>query len=94
MDVALILNLKVEEYGREMYKIAKVFQGMKKEADKDKKGHSRLKDSKAKEVPEAEMAAVVVAKTVQDQIRDFKVCCGNYYLSAVHSLLIGCYVGA
>lgn len=75
-----------------MYKIAKVFQAMKKEADKDKKGHSRLKDTKAKEAPEVEMAAVVVAKTVQDQIRDFKVCCGNY-LSAVHSLLVGCYVG-
>ncbi|XP_015752501.1 PREDICTED: dynein heavy chain 12, axonemal-like [Acropora digitifera] len=63
---------EVEEYGREMYKIAKVFQAMKKEADKDKKGHSRLKDTKAKEAPEVEMAAVVVAKTVQDQIRDFK----------------------
>ena len=56
-----------------MYKIAKVFQAMKKEADKDKKGHSRVKDSKAKEEPEAEMAALMVAKTVQDQIRDFKV---------------------
>lgn len=93
MVVALTLNFKVEEYGREMYKIAKVFQAMKKEADKDKKGHSRLKDTKAKEAPEVEMAAVVVAKTVQDQIRDFKVCCGNY-LSAVHSLSVGCYVGA
>lgn len=56
-----------------MYKIAKVFQSMKKEADKEKKGHRRVKDSKAKEEPEIELAAVVVAQTVQNQIRDFKV---------------------
>lgn len=56
-----------------MYKIAKVFQSMKKEADKEKKGHRRVKDSKAKEEPEAELAAVLVANTVQNQIRDFKV---------------------
>lgn len=46
---------------------------MKKEAEKEKKGHRRVKDSKAKEEPEAELAAVVVAQTVQHQIRDFKV---------------------
>ena len=56
-----------------MYKITKVFQSMKKEADKEKKGHRRVKDSKAKEEPEVELAAVVMAQAVQHQIRDFKV---------------------
>lgn len=56
-----------------MYKISKVFQSMKKEAEKEKKGHRRVKDSKEKEEPEAELAALIVAHTVQQQIREFKV---------------------
>lgn len=63
-----------------MYKIAKVFQSMQKEADKEKKGHRRVKDSKAKDEPEVELAAVVVAQTVQHQIKDFKV---NFFWSSV-----------
>ena len=56
-----------------MYKIAKVFQSMKKDAEKEKKGHRRVKDSKEKEEPETELAALVVTHTVQHQIREFKV---------------------
>lgn len=56
-----------------MYKIAKVFQSMKKDAEKEKKGHRRVKDSKEKEEPETELAALVVAHTAQQQIREFKV---------------------
>lgn len=56
-----------------MYKIAKVFQSMKKDAEKEKKGHRRVKDSKEKEEPGAELAALVVTHTVQQQIREFKV---------------------
>ena len=56
-----------------MYKIAKVFQSMKKDAEKEKKGHRRVKDSKEKEEPETELAAIVVAHAVQQQIREFKV---------------------
>lgn len=56
-----------------MYKIAKVFQSMKKDAEKEKKGHRRVKDSKEKEDPETELAALVVTHTVQHQIREFKV---------------------
>ncbi|XP_020624937.1 dynein heavy chain 12, axonemal-like [Orbicella faveolata] len=63
---------EVEEYGREMYKIAKVFQSMKKDAEKEKKGHRRVKDSKEKEEPETELAALVVTHTVQHQIKEFK----------------------
>ena len=63
----------MEEFGREMYKILKVFQSMKKDAEKDKKTSRRVKDSKEKEEPETELAAVKVAQTVQHQIRDFKV---------------------
>lgn len=56
-----------------MYKIAKVFQSMKKDAEKEKKGHRRVKDSKEKEELETELAALVVTHTVQHQIREFKV---------------------
>lgn len=56
-----------------MYKIAKVFQSMKKDAEKEKKGHRRVKDSKEKEEPDTELAALVVTHTVQHQIREFKV---------------------
>ena len=56
-----------------MYKIAKVFQSMKKDAEKEKKGHRRVKDSKEKEEPETELAALVVTHSVQHQIREFKV---------------------
>ena len=72
----LIFILKVEEYGREMYKITKVFQAMKKEAEKEKKGNRRVKDSKEKEEPGSEIAALVVSHAVQQQIREFKV---SYY---------------
>lgn len=58
-----------------MYKITKVFQSMKKDAGKEKKGHRRVKDSKEKEEPESELAALVVAHAVQQQIREFKVNC-------------------
>ncbi|RMX38335.1 hypothetical protein pdam_00005508 [Pocillopora damicornis] len=63
---------EVEEYGREMYKITKVFQAMKKEAEKEKKGNRRVKDSKEKEEPGSEIAALVVSHAVQQQIREFK----------------------
>lgn len=56
-----------------MYKIAKVFQSMKKDAEKEKKGHRRVKDSKEKEEPETELAALEVTHTVQHQIKEFKV---------------------
>lgn len=69
----LIFIFKVEEYGREMYKITKVFQAMKKEAEKEKKGNRRVKDSKEKEEPGSEIAALVVSHAVQQQIREFKV---------------------
>ena len=70
-----------------MYKIAKVFQSMQKEADKEKKGHRRVKDSKAKDEPEVELAAVVVAQTVQHQIKDFKV---NFFSNLFSYLLEQC----
>lgn len=49
---------------------------MKKEAEKEKKGNRRVKDSKEKEEPGAEIAALVVSHAVQQQIREFKV---SYY---------------
>lgn len=66
--------LKVEEFGREMYKNVKIFQVMKKEAEKEKKAaKGRIKDSKDKDDVEVELAAITVSKSVQQQIRDFKV---------------------
>ena len=63
----------MEEFGREMYKIVKIFQSMQKEAQKEKKSR-RITDSKEKkDQPEEEMAAIKVALTVQQQIKDFKV---------------------
>lgn len=49
---------------------------MKKEAEKEKKGNRRVKDSKEKEEPGSEIAALVVSHAVQQQIREFKV---SYY---------------
>lgn len=46
---------------------------MKKEAEKEKKGNRRVKDSKEKEEPGSEIAALVVSHAVQQQIREFKV---------------------
>lgn len=71
-----------------MYKIAKVFQSMKKEAGKEKKGHRRVKDSKEKEEPDTELAAVVITHTVQQQIREFKV---NYYCTYKALIYFGSY---
>lgn len=64
----------MEEFGREMYKNVKIFQVMKKEAEKERKAaKGRIKDSKDKDEEEVELAAVKVAQTVKQQIRDFKV---------------------
>ncbi|KAK3752207.1 hypothetical protein QZH41_008048 [Actinostola sp. cb2023] len=64
---------EVEDFGREMYKNVKIFQVMKKDAEKEKKAASRrIKDSKDKDEEKVELAAVKVAQTVQQQIRDFK----------------------
>ena len=56
-----------------MYKIVKVFQAKKKELEKEKKAHKRIKDSKEKDEPAIELAAITVAQSVQQQVRDFKV---------------------
>lgn len=57
-----------------MYKNAKIFQVMKKEAEKEKKAaKGRIKDSKEKDEDEVELAAIKVSHTVQQQIRNFKV---------------------
>lgn len=57
-----------------MYKNVKIFQVMKKEAEKEKKAaKGRIKDSKDKDDEEVELAAIKVSQSVQQQIRDFKV---------------------
>jgi len=66
---------QVEEFGREMYKNVKIFQVMKKEAEKEKKAaKGRIQDSKDKDEEQVELAAIKVSQTVQEQIKDFKVC--------------------
>jgi hypothetical protein len=85
-----LLFQKVEDFGREMYKNVKIFQVMKKEAEKEKKAASRrIKDSKDKEEEDIELAAVKVAQTVQQQIKDFKVCSNrNIYLELFQLLYV------
>lgn len=56
-----------------MYKIVKVFQLMKKDVEKEKKGYRRVKDFKQKEELEIELVVLVVIYIVQYQIREFKV---------------------
>lgn len=56
-----------------MYKIVKVFQLMKKDVEKEKKGYRRVKDFKEKEELDIELVVLVVIYIVQYQIREFKV---------------------
>lgn len=56
-----------------MYKIVKVFQLMKKDVEKEKKGYRRVKDFKEKEELGIELVVLVVIYIVQYQIREFKV---------------------
>ncbi|CAB3982986.1 dynein heavy chain 12, axonemal-like, partial [Paramuricea clavata] len=63
-----LIEAETEEYGREMYKISKLFTSKKKE-EKDKK--SRIRDSKEEGKTE-ESSAVKVVSNIRDQILDFK----------------------
>ena len=62
--------MQAEEYGREMYKISKLFASKKKD-EKDKK--SRILDSKDDESKSEEKAAINVVNTIRNQIDNFKV---------------------
>lgn len=71
-----------------MYKNVKIFQVMKKEAEKEKKAaRGRIKDSKDKEEEEMELAGIKVGQTVQQQIRDFKVCANGVSICTLKKFL-------
>ncbi|XP_046853911.1 dynein axonemal heavy chain 7-like isoform X3 [Xenia sp. Carnegie-2017] len=64
-----LIEAEAEEYGREMYKISKLFASKKKD-EKDKK--SRILDSKDEGSKSEEKAAVNVVNTIRNQIDNFK----------------------
>ena len=69
------LYFKVEEFGREIYKLAKQFTTIAKkgeEKDRSDKIRRRKKDEEEEKL-EDKFAPLKVANTVKDQIRDFKV---------------------
>ena len=84
----MIFSLQVEEYNRELYKIVKVFTAKKKEMEKEMKARKRIKDSKDKDDPEIELAAITVAQTVQQQVREFKV--GIFVVVVIFLLFCNC----
>lgn len=69
------IELEVEDYVREMYKMLKFFQQKQKKAEQEKEKTTGLK-KKAKEEQEEdkkESATILVCSSVVEQVKEFKV---------------------
>lgn len=72
------IELEVEEYIREIYKMQKFFQQKHKKAEQEKEKIAGLKRKPKEEEDKQESATILICTSVVEQVKEFKVVFSSY----------------